>query len=72
MLGLVYTRDDEGNISYVKSLPEPDYNKKFYTGKSVVSMFIPEGINCDWNDSTGTPVSIRNGQLLYGTLDAKA
>ena len=71
MLGLVYTRDDEGNISYVKSLPEPDYNKKFYTGKSVVSMFIPEGINCDWNDSTGAPVSIRNGQLLYGTLDAK-
>ena len=71
MLSLVYTRDDAGNLTYVKSLPEPDYKKVYYTGKSVVSMFIPEGINCDWEDSTGAPVSIRNGQLLHGTLDAK-
>ena len=71
MLGLVYTRDDEGNIKYVTDLPEPDFKKKYYTGKSVVSMFIPEGINCDWKDSTGAPVSIRNGVLRYGTLDAK-
>jgi DNA-directed RNA polymerase subunit A' len=70
MLGLVYTRDDEGNVKYLTELPEPDF-KKYYTGKSVVSMFIPEGINCDWKDSTGEEVSIRNGQLLRGTLDAK-
>jgi DNA-directed RNA polymerase subunit A' len=71
MLGLVYTRDDEGNIKYLTELPEPDYEEKYYTGKSVVSMFIPEGINCDWKDSTREPVSIRNGKLLYGTLDGK-
>jgi DNA-directed RNA polymerase beta' subunit len=71
MLGLVYTRDDEGNIKYVTELPEPDYEEKYYTGKSVVSMFIPEGINCDWKDETGEPVSIRDGKLLYGTLDGK-
>ena len=70
MLGLVYTRDDEGNVKYLTELPEPDFGK-YYTGKSVVSMFIPEGINCDWEDSTGEEVSIRNGQLLRGTLDAK-
>ena len=71
MLSLVYTRDDAGNLTYPRDLPEPDYKSKYYTGKSVVSMFIPEGINCDWKDSTGAPVSIRNGQLLHGTLDAK-
>ena len=71
MLGLVYTRDDEGNIKYLTELPEPDFKKIYYTGKSVVSMFIPEGINCDWEDSTGAPVSIRNGILRYGTLDAR-
>ena len=71
MLGLVYTRDDEGNVKYLTELPEPDFKKIYYTGKSVVSMFIPDGINCDWEDSTGAPVSIRNGQLLHGTLDAK-
>ena len=71
MLSLVYTRDDAGNLTYAKNIPEPDYKSKYYTGKSIVSMFIPEGINCDWKDSTDAPVSIRNGQLLHGTLDAK-
>ena len=71
MLGLVYTRDDEGNVKYLTELPEPDLQNKYYTGKSVVSMFIPEGINCDWKDSTGEDVSIRNGVLRHGTLDAK-
>ena len=79
MLGLVYTRDDKervfangekSNLKFVETLPEPDY-KDYYTGKSVVSMFIPEGINCDWEDETGEPVSIRDGKLLYGTLDGK-
>ncbi|MDB2565301.1 hypothetical protein N9X64_00125 [bacterium] len=70
MMGLVYTRDDEGNIKYMDTLPEPDF-KKYYTGKAVVSHFIPEGINCDWEDSTGQPVSIRDGKLLKGTLDAR-
>ena len=70
MMGLVYTRDDEGNIKYMDTLPEPDF-KKYYTGKAVVSHFIPEGINCDWEDSTGQPVSIRDGKLLHGTLDAR-
>ena len=71
MLGLVYTRDDEGTVKYLTDLPEPDFKDKYYTGKSVVSMFIPEGINCDWEDSTGAPASIRNGILRHGTLDAK-
>lgn len=70
MLGLVYTRDDDGNVKYVTDLPEPDFDE-YYTGKAVVSHFIPEGINCDWEDSTGRPVSIRDGKLRYGTLDAK-
>lgn len=69
MLGLVYTRDDEGNLKYMTSLPEPDFDK-FYTGKGIVSHFIPEGINCDWEEEDG-PVSIRDGQLLYGTLGKK-
>ena len=68
MLGLVYTRDDEGNVKYLTELPEPDFKKIYYTGKTVVSMFIPEGINCDWEDSTGEEVSIRNGQLLCSTI----
>ena len=71
MMGLVYTRDDEGNMKYMDTLPEPDFNKVYYTGKAVVSHFIPEGINCDWEDSTGQPVSIRDGKLLYGTLDGR-
>ncbi len=70
MLGLVYTRDDDGNVKYVTDLPEPDFGK-YYTGKAVVSHFIPEGINCDWEDSTGQPVSIRDGKLRHGTLDAR-
>lgn len=71
MLGLVYTRDDEGNIKYVTELPKPDYNRIYYTGKAVVSHFIPEGINCVWKDKTGAEARIENGKLLYGTLDAK-
>ena len=68
MLGLVYTRDDEGNLKYMPSYQSLITTRIYYTGKSVVSMFIPEGINCDWKDSTGEEVSIRNGQLLHGTL----
>jgi DNA-directed RNA polymerase beta' subunit len=70
MMGLVYTRDDEGNLKYMDTLPEPDFGE-YYTGKAVVSHFIPEGINCDWEDSTKQPVSIRDGKLLYGTLDGR-
>ena len=45
MLSLVYTRDDAGNLTYAKNIPEPDYKSKVcYTGKSIVSMFIPEGL----------------------------
>ena len=27
MLSLVYTRDDAGNLTYVKNIPDPDYKK---------------------------------------------
>jgi len=57
-------------MQYLTSLPKPNYNKKFYTGHAVVSHFIPEGINCDWDSKSG-PASIRNGELLYGVLDSK-
>jgi len=68
LLGLTFTRDDEGNMEYVKSLPEPDLGK-YYSGHRIVSHFIPEGINCEWNDGEGNPCLIRNGELLYGALD---
>ena len=71
MMGLVYTRDDEGNVKYMDTLPEPDFKTVYYTGKAVVSHLIPEGINCDWKDSTGQDVSIRDGKLLHGTLDGR-
>ena len=56
MLGLVYTRDDEGNTSstWTQSLPEPDYKNKYYTGKAVVShVYSLKGSTVTGNDSTG-------------------
>jgi DNA-directed RNA polymerase beta' subunit len=70
LLGLTFTRDDVGNMEYVKNLPSPDLGE-YYTGHAIVSHFIPEGINCEWDDAEGNPCLIRNGVLEYGALDSK-
>ena len=70
LMSFAFTRDDESNLVYHTQLPEPDFGK-FYTGRALVSHFIPQGINCVWTAVDGSTCEIRNGDFIRGTLDKK-
>lgn len=70
IMSSVFTRDDESNLVYYTQLPAPDFGK-FYTGRALVSHFIPQGINCIWEAVDKSTCEIRNGDFIRGTLDKK-
>lgn len=70
IMSSVFTRDDDSNLVYHTQLPDPDFGK-FYTGRGLVSHFIPQGINCIWEAVDKSTCEIRNGEFIRGTLDKK-
>lgn len=70
IMSSVFTRDNDSNLVYHTQLPEPDFGK-FYTGRTLISHFIPQGINCIWEAVDKSTCEIRNGEFIRGTLDKK-
>jgi len=61
------TRTDE--------LPEPDGDEDgeaYWTGRTLFSELLPEGLDLEFTSSAGDRVHIEDGQLLEGTIDEDA
>jgi DNA-directed RNA polymerase subunit A' len=60
----------------VDELPEPDRvderGIEHWTGRTLFSELLPEGLNLEFMSSTGDTVVITNGQLIEGTVDEDA
>ena len=59
----------------VDELPEPDGENKtgpYWTGRTVFSLLLPDGLNLDFTSSTGGDVVIEDGNLIEGTIDEDA
>jgi DNA-directed RNA polymerase subunit A' len=60
----------------VDELPDPDGEdedgKAYWTGRTIFSELLPEGLNLDFTSSTGDRVLIEDGQHLEGTVDEDA
>jgi len=59
----------------VDELPDPDGEDEtgpYWTGRTVFSLLLPDGLNLDFTSSTGGDVVIESGELLEGTIDEDA
>jgi DNA-directed RNA polymerase subunit A' len=59
----------------VDELPDPDGEDEmgpYWTGRTVFSLLLPDGLNLDFSSSTGEDVVIEDGELLEGTIDEDA
>ena len=59
----------------VDELPDPDGENEtgpYWTGRTVFSLLLPDGLNLEFTSSTGGDVIIEDGVLLEGTIDEDA
>ncbi len=59
----------------VKELPEPDEEidgESHWSGKTVFSLLLPDGLELEFDSSMGEEVRVENGELVEGTIDEKA
>jgi DNA-directed RNA polymerase subunit A' len=60
----------------IDELPEPDgiddEDKEYWTGRTVFSELLPEGLSLEFTSSAGDTVKIDEGQLVSGTIDEDA
>ena len=59
----------------VDELPEPDgedENGPYWSGRTVFSLLLPDGLNLEFDSSAGDRVVIEDGQLKQGTIDEDA
>jgi len=59
----------------VDELPAPDGEDEmgpYWTGRTVFSLLLPDGLDLEFNSSTGGDVVIEDGVLLEGTIDEDA
>ena len=59
----------------VDDLPEPDEvedGTEYWTGATVFSLLLPEGLDIEFESSTGDTVVIEDGELQEGTIDENA
>ena len=59
----------------VDELPDPDGENEtgpYWTGQTVFSLLLPDGLNLEFTSSTGDDVIIENGELIEGTIDEDA
>ncbi|MCQ4333958.1 DNA-directed RNA polymerase subunit A' [Natronomonas sp. F2-12] len=60
----------------IDELPAPDGTDadglEYWTGRSIFSELLPEGLNLNFSSSAGDEVKIEDGQLVSGTIDEDA
>jgi DNA-directed RNA polymerase subunit A' len=60
----------------VDALPEPDgmdeADRPYWTGRTIFSELLPDGLTLGFSSSTGDTVVIEDGRLLSGTVDEDA
>ncbi len=60
----------------IAELPAPDEvgddGREYWTGRTLFSELLPEGLNLEFTSSAGDTVRIDDGQLLSGTVDEDA
>lgn len=60
----------------VDGLPESDgedeNGRRYWTGRTIFSELLPDGLTLEFTSSTGDEVQIEDGQLLSGTVDEDA
>ena len=59
----------------VDELPEPDGEDEtgpYWTGRTVFSLLLPDGLDLEFDSSAGDTVIIEDGQHLQGTIDEDA
>ena len=57
----------------IDELPEPDGTQdgvEYWTGPTIFSQLLPDGLNLEFISETGDQVVIEDGQLLEGTIDS--
>ena len=75
------TRDDAiidkalaANMLYkigIEELPEPDVDGKYYSGKLLFSLLLPEDLSVEYTNKMGEKVVIKKGRLIQGAVDSK-
>ncbi len=59
----------------IDELPDPDGEEDgaaYWTGRTIFSELLPDGLDLEFTSSTGDEVRIEDGQLLSGTIDEDA
>ncbi|ESS09242.1 MAG: DNA-directed RNA polymerase, subunit A' [uncultured archaeon A07HN63] len=59
----------------VDDLPEPDGENEegpYWTGRTIFSLLLPDGLDLEFESSAGDTVLIENGELVEGTIDEDA
>ena len=58
----------------IDELPEPDGDdgEPYWTGRTLFSELLPDGLNLEFTSSAGDRVVVTDGQLLEGTVDEDA
>ncbi|MFO7833351.1 MAG: DNA-directed RNA polymerase subunit A' [Halohasta sp.] len=59
----------------VDELPDPDGENEagpYWSGRTVFSLLLPDGLDLEFSSSTGGDVVIEDGQLIEGTIDEDA
>jgi len=59
----------------VDELPEPDGEDEmgpYWSGRTVFSLLLPDGLDLEFSSSTGETVIIEDGELIEGTIDEDA
>jgi DNA-directed RNA polymerase subunit A' len=59
----------------IDELPEPDGHEEgeaFWTGQTIFSELLPDGLDLEFTSSAGDDVVIEDGQLIEGTIDEDA
>ncbi|WP_336362714.1 DNA-directed RNA polymerase subunit A' [Halalkalicoccus salilacus] len=61
----------------IDELPEPDgededTGRPYWTGRTIFSQLLPDGLNLEFTSSAGDTVLIEDGELLEGTIDEDA
>ncbi|MCX6774182.1 MAG: DNA-directed RNA polymerase subunit A' [Candidatus Micrarchaeota archaeon] len=70
----VLTKEDASHLlimAGITKLPKPDVDKKYYSGKAVFSMILPEDFSVTYKSKLGEEVVIKDGKLLKGSIESK-
>ncbi len=70
----IFTKEEASKLLYIAGitkLPRPDVDGKFYSGKLIFSLLLPDDINVKYTSKMGEEVVIEKGVLKKGAVDSK-